>query len=65
MSNVKEFTIDPDITLETGDMPLDIKGHLLGTMTLYCKKRNIHWTEVDWAVTMQDGQPIINLKEKT
>ena len=68
MSNVIEFTIDPDIQLDpaqVGDMPADIEGHLLSTMTLYCKKHKIHWTKVDWSVKIRDGQPLVYLKEKS
>ena len=67
MSNVIKCTIDPDIVLDEGriqGMPDYIKGNLLAVMTIKCKKENCHWTELDWSITMTDGQPVISVKRK-
>ena len=66
MSNVLQFGIDPDIKLgpECDDMPDEIKGGLLSTMTHSCKKHNCHWTELEWRVKIKDGQPIIYVNKR-
>ena len=67
MGNVLEFDIDLDIKLDesrTKDMPDNIKGNLLATMTAYCKRHKCHWKELTWSVKMPDGQPVIYVNKR-
>ncbi len=53
MDNVLQVEIDPDIVLDESrikDMPDDIKGRLLTTMTIYCEKYDCHWKDLTWRV---------------
>ena len=53
MNGVKQVTIDPDIKLDerfTRNMPDDIKGRVLVTLTMGCEEYNCHWTELFWEV---------------
>ncbi len=64
MSNVLKVDIDPDIKLDersTRNMPDDIKGRLLVTMTIACERYDRHWTNLTWKVN-KDG--VISVKRK-
>ena len=64
MDNVLQVEIDPDIKLDerfTKNMPDDIRGRLLVTMTIACRKYDCHWTELIWTVK-PDG--VISVKKK-
>ena len=64
MDNVLQVEINPDIKLDerfTKNMPDDIKGRLLVTMTIACEKYKCHWTELTWKVK-PDG--VISVKKK-
>jgi hypothetical protein len=68
MSNVMEVVIDESIELDenqTKGMPEDLKGHLLVTMTIACKKHKCHWKDLTWSIEFSDGQPTIKVKRKT
>ncbi len=65
MDNVLQVTINPDIVLDeklTKDMPDDIKGRLLTTMTMACDKYKCHWKDLTWRV---DKNSVIYVKPKT
>ena len=67
MSNVTEVEIDEDIVLDEErikGMPDDLKGHLLVTMTIACKKYQCNWQGLTWNIKINNGQPIINVKRK-
>ena len=64
MSNVLKVDIDPDIKLDerfTKNMPDDIKGRILVTMTIACERYDCHWTDLAWKVN-KDG--VISVKRK-
>ena len=64
MDNVLQVEIDPDIKLDerfTRNMPDDIKGRLLVTITMACEKYKCHWTELTWTV---NKDRIISVKRK-
>ncbi len=64
MDGVLEVTIDPDIKLDekvTKNMPDDIRGRLLVTMTMACERYDCHWTDLTWKVK-PDG--VIHVKRK-
>ncbi len=64
MDNVLQVEIDPDIKLDerfTKNMPDDIKGRLLATMTIACEKYDCHWTELTWTVK---PDRVISVKKK-
>ncbi len=64
MDNVLEVEINLDIKFDekfTKNMPDDIKGRLLTTMTIACEKYKCHWTELTWTVK-PDG--VISVKRK-
>ena len=66
MSNVMDVEIDEDIVLDeerTKGMPDDLKGHLLVTMTIACKKYKCRWQELTWSIEFSNGQPIIKVKK--
>jgi hypothetical protein len=68
MSNVMDVVIDEDIVLDEDrikGMPDDLKGHLLVTMTIACKKYECHWKELTWKIEFCDNQPIIKVKRRT
>lgn len=65
MDNVVHIDIDPDIKLDESrikDMPDDIKGRLLVTMTMACEKYDCHWTELTWRVN-KDSVIYVNKKD--
>ena len=67
MTNVLDVKIDPDIVLDPDrikDMPEDLQGHLLVTMTIACERYECHWKELIWSVKFNNGQPVISVKKK-
>ena len=67
MDNVLEFDIDPDIKLDESrikGMPDNIKGNLLATMTVACKRYDCHWKELTWKVKIFDGEPVIYVNKR-
>lgn len=64
MSNVKLVEINEDIQLDEKvikNMPDDIKGRLLVTMTMAMETYDCDWTELTWKVK-PDG--VISVKRK-
>lgn len=64
MDNVLQVTINPDIVLDESrikDMPDDIKGRLLTTITIACDKYNCDWTDLTWRV---DKNAVIYVRPK-
>ena len=64
MSNVLDVAINPDIVLNeryTKNMPDEIKGRILVTMTIAMERYDCDWTELTWKV---DKNNVISVKRK-
>lgn len=64
MDNVLQVEINPDIKLDekfTKNMPDDIKGRILVTMTMARETYGCHWTELTWKV---NKDRVISVKKK-
>ncbi len=64
MSNVLDVAINPDIVLNeryTKNMPDEIKGRILVTMTIEMERYDCDCTELTWKV---DKNNVISVKRK-